>query len=415
MHITLIALGSRGDVQPYATLGQGLQAAGHRVRFATFESFAPLIQSHGLELHPIQGDAQALVGGAGADMLKLVRSFGGLARGYAADLTPLASLKADLIINQLPGALYGYDLAEKLGAPLMMAGVIPLTASRTYPNLAFPPLPSSSYNLLTHRLAEQMVWTMFRSVINEWRQKTLGLPPSPFFGYFRELDRKWVPVLNGFSEHIVPRPPDWGDHVHLTGYWFPRDEAWRPPVELQSFIDSGPPPVFIGFGSMPVRDPARTTRLLLDGIQQSGQRAILHAGWGGLGNEALPANVFAIDYAPYDWLFPRMAAIVHHGGAGTTAAALRSGAPSVVVPFFADQPFWAQRVHALGVGPKPIPQNQLTAERLAEAIHVAVSDPGLRARAADLGQCIRAEDGVARAVEVIQQYLSDGRRGMGRG
>ena len=407
MHITLIALGSRGDVQPYATLGQSLQAAGHRVRFATFESFAPLIQSHGLELHPIQGDAQALVGGAGADMLKLVRSFGSLARGYAADLTPLASLKADLIINQLPGALYGYDLAEKLGAPLMLAGVIPLTASRTYPNLAFPPLPSSGYNLLTHRLAEQMLWAMFRGVINEWRQKTLGLPPSPFFGYFRELDRKRVPVLNGFSEHIVPRPPDWGDHVHLTGYWFPRDEAWRPPAELQSFIDSGSPPVFIGFGSMPVRDPARTTRILLDGIQQSGQRAILHAGWASLGNEALPANVFAIEYAPYDWLFPRMAAIIHHGGAGTTHFGLRAGVPSMIVPFVFDQFYWGNRLEELGVGSPPIPFSRLSANRLAQAINRMTTDSAMRSRAAGLGETIRAEDGLARAIKIIEKRGED--------
>jgi UDP:flavonoid glycosyltransferase YjiC (YdhE family) len=405
MHITLIALGSRGDVQPYATLGQGLQAAGHRVRFATFESFAPLIQSPGLELHPIHGDAQTLVGGAGADMLKLVRSFGGLARGYAADLTPIASLKTDLIINQLPGALYGYDLAERLGVPLIMAGVIPLAASRAYPNLAFPPLPSSGYNLLTHRMAEQMLWAMFRSVINEWRRKSLGLPPSPFFGYFRELDRKRVPVLNGFSKHIVPRPPDWGDHIHLTGYWFPRDEAWRPPVELQSFIDSGSPPVFVGFGSMPVRHPALTTRLILNAIQQTDQRAILHAGWGGLGGESLPSNVFHIDYAPYDWLFPRMAAIVHHGGSGTTNFGLRAGVPSMIVPFVFDQFYWGNRLETLGVGPGPIPIVRLTADRLARAITQMVTDSAMRARAAEMGKKIRSEDGLARAVEIVEHAL----------
>ena len=404
MQITLIALGSRGDVQPYATLGQGLQAAGHRVRFATFESFAPLIAAHGLELHPIQGDAQSLVGGAGADMLKLLRSFSSLARGYATDLTPLVSLKTDLIINQLPGALYGYDLAEKLGAPLVIAGVIPLTASYTYPNLAFPAVPLPGYNRLTHRLAEQMLWGLFRSVINDWRQKTLGLQPSPFFGYFREMDRKRVPVLNGFSAHVVLRPPDWGDHVHLTGYWFPRDEAWRPPPELESFIESGAPPVFIGFGSMPVRDPKRVTQIILDAIQQSGRRAILHAGWGGLGGQSLPANIFAIDYAPYDWLFSRMAALIHHGGAGTTNFGLRSGAPSLIVPFVFDQFYWGRRLAELGVGPAPVPFSRLAADSLALAIHRMVTDSDMRSRAAALGEKIQAENGLRQAIQIIEQY-----------
>jgi UDP:flavonoid glycosyltransferase YjiC (YdhE family) len=212
------------------------------------------------------------------------------------------------------------------------------------------------------------------------------------------------PILNGFSTQVVPRPADWGDHVHITGYWFPKDEAWQPPDDLRTFIQSGPPPVFLGFGSMPVRNPKRTTQIFLDALQRSGQRGILHTGWGGVGDTDLPDYVFKIDYAPYDWLFPRMAMIIHHGGSGTTAFGLRAGVPNLIVPFVFDQFFWGERIRALGVGPKPIPHRRLSAERLARAITLAFNDQAMRQQAHRLGQRIQAENGNANALEVIQRY-----------
>ena len=214
-------------------------------------------------------------------------------------------------------------------------------------------------------------------------------------------------MLNGFSEHVVPRPADWGPNVHVTGYWFPEEEGWLPPEDLCRFIDAGSPPVFIGFGSMPVRKPEETTALLLEAIARSGVRAVLHRGWAGVGGEAPPESVFQIDYAPYGWLFPRMAAIVHHGGSGTTAAALHAGVPSIVVPFLFDQFYWGRRVADLGVGPRPIPFKQLTAEGLAEAMRVATTDPAMRERATALGAKIGAEDGLRAAVDVIHRVLDE--------
>jgi UDP:flavonoid glycosyltransferase YjiC (YdhE family) len=194
--------------------------------------------------------------------------------------------------------------------------------------------------------------------------------------------------------------------VHTTGYWLLREEAWQPSPHLTAFLESGSPPVFVGFGSMPMRDPKTTTTTILEALRQSGQRAILSSGWAGLGESDLPDHVMQIGYAPYSWLFSRMAAIVHHGGSGTTGLALRAGVPSIVMPFGADQPYWGRRVFDLGVGPEPVPFKKLTAERLADVIRKAVTDEAMRQHAAELGAALRSEDGLGDAVRAITAYLN---------
>ena len=410
MHITILALGSRGDVQPYASLGRGLKSAGHGVRLITFESFSALAAQNGLDFHPIQGNPQALVANAGANMLALVRSFGALAAGYARDLSAPHLGQTDLIINQLPAGLYGYDLAEKYGLPIALAAVIPLARTRAFPLMGFPKLRLPGYNKATYFLAEQMAWQMFRGVINRWRKNTLGLRPLPLGGYLSQSEIRQVPILNGFSQYVVPRPADWGEQIHTTGYWFPQDPSWQPPAELSTFIEAGPPPVLIGFGSMPLKKPHQTTRIILEALEQTGQRAILHAGWGGLGDLPLPNTVFMIDYAPYDWLFSRMAMVIHHGGSGTTAFGLRAGIPSCAVPFIFDQFYWGERIAALGAGPKPIPYKTLTAARLREAILQGVGSPQMQQTAAALGQKIRAEKGIENAVEILEKMGEPSRK-----
>jgi len=403
MHITILALGSRGDIQPYTTLGKGLKSAGHQVRFITFESFASLVAENGLDFHPIHGNAQALVANGGAQMLGLIRSFGSLAEGYARDLSAPYLGQTELIINQLPAGLYGFDLSEKFGIPMALAAVIPLARTHTYPLMGFPKLPLPGYNKATYYLGEQMAWQMFRSVINRWRKQTLKLPPLPMTGYFDQLGTRKIPILNGFSQHVVQHPTDWGEHVHITGYWFPADEHWRPPDDLQAFIEAGSPPVFIGFGSMPLKNPQKTTGIILEALRQSGQRGVLHIGWGGIGNRDLPDDVFKIDYAPYEWLFPRMAMVIHHGGSGTTSFGLRSGIPSCVVPFVFDQFYWGERVAKLGVGPNPIPQKALSVQRLKEAITLGTSNSLMRQKSVELGNKIRAENGIENAVRLVEQ------------
>jgi sterol 3beta-glucosyltransferase len=414
MRITIIALGSRGDVQPFVPLGRALQDAGHRVRVATFGAFAGLISGAGLDFHPVRGDIHHLLSSATTgDLLKkrisplhlalaLRRSFASLADTLGDDLSDPALRDTQLLLNQLPAHLYGPDLAEYLGIPWAIVAVIPLARTQYHPIVGFPTafarLPG--YNGLTYRLAEQLGWQLFRKAINLWRRQKLGLPAQPFLGAYKMIYRQRVPMINGFSAHVVSRPPDWGDHVHQTGWWYPEDPRWEPPGDLQRFLEAGAPPVFIGFGSMPVSDPVAITTLIVEAVRLSGQRAILHAGWAGLGGD-LPADIFPITYAPYGWLFPRMAAVVHHGGSGSTGFGFRSGVPSVLVPFVLDQFYWGARAAELGVGPKPVPYRTLTAERLAAAIRIAVSNSEMRRRAADLGQKLDAEDGIRRAVEII--------------
>lgn len=410
--ITILALGSRGDVQPYVTLGLGLRRAGDQVRIATFSAFAPLVRAAGLEFFALPGDAAALLRSAAQNdrllgrnpfeaIRTLARSYGTLARDLPDALETLAD--TDLILNQIPSFLFGGDLAEHLGVPWAVVAVIPMMRTRYRPLVGFPLAPRwmPGYNQLTYRFGEQIGWQLFRGAVNRLR-KRWRLAALPFRGGIDDLYRQRVPFICGFSAHVVPRPPDWGAHIHLTGWWRPEDQDWEPSEALRNFLSAGPPPVFIGFGSMPVADPARVTALIVEAMHQSGMRAILHAGWAGLGG-SLPPEILAIDYAPYGWLFPRMAGIVHHGGSGTTGFALQSGVPSLVVPFAFDQPFWGERTAALGAGPPPLPYHELDAGRLAAALRRMVDDPALHAGAATLGGKLQAEDGIARAVALIER------------
>ena len=308
----------------------------------------------------------------------------------------------ELIVAGIGGLFIGLALAEKLDVPFMQAYLVPFTPTGEFPGVLLPvalPRLGGGFNRLSHRLVRQVMWQGSRAADNVARQQVLDLPAAPLTGPFGSARLRQLPVLYGFSPAVVPRPADWDANIHVTGYWF-LDSAvgWTPPPALAEFLDDGPPPVYVGFGSMASRQPEETADLVLRALAETGQRAVMLLGWAGLRADRLPASVIMVESVPHAWLFPRVAAVVHHGGAGTTAAGLRAGAPSVLIPFFGDQAFWAARVQALGVGPTPISRRELTAARLATAIHQAVTDEALRRRAADLGATIRAEDGVGRAV-----------------
>jgi UDP:flavonoid glycosyltransferase YjiC (YdhE family) len=314
---------------------------------------------------------------------------------------------ADLIVVAGTAFFPGHSAAEKLRAPAVAANYVPITPTRFLATCLLPQVPSwlpgrAVYNLLSHVVVGETFWQLVRQAVNRARADVLGLPPLPWLGPPMHLFRG-VPTLYGFSPTVVPRPPDWGANIHVTGYWFlERGPGWQPPPQLIDFLEAGPPPVCVGFGSMLPPSAARITDVVTRALARSGQRGILLTGWGGLASAPGSDRLFVTDSVPHDWLFPQVAAVVHHGGAGTTAAALRAGVPSVVVPFMADQPFWGWRIHTLRAGPRPIPLRQLTAERLAAAIRTAVNDPRVRQRAARLGKHVGGEDGVARAVEVVE-------------
>lgn len=417
MRIVIIATGSRGDVQPYIALGKGLKTAGHTVRFVTFQNFEALVNSHGLEFWPIQGDVQDIVQGEamrerveGGNFLSLMKQMAEEAQRGAVHMAEgaLAACEGmDILLGGMGGLYIGIALAEKLDLPYLQAYLVPFTPTKAFPSVLAPDLPTwlrGPLNRLSHDLTRQLMWQGFRSADRLARQEVLGLPTASFWGPYNSEHIKGLPILYGFSQSVIPAPQDWHRDIHITGYWFlDSAEEWTPPPALVAFLEAGPPPVYIGFGSMSSRKPGKTADLIVETLRMIDQRAVLLSGWGGLETGDLPDFVFTIDSIPHAWLFPRVAAVVHHGGAGTTAAGLRAGVPSVIIPFFGDQPFWGQRVAQLGVGPQPIPRKQLSVERLTHALKSAVTDEKMRQSAADLGAMIQAEDGISRAVEIIQR------------
>jgi sterol 3beta-glucosyltransferase len=420
MRVLLLILGTRGDVQPFVALGKRLRSAGHDVALCASSSFAPWITEHGLGYAHMNNDIIDLVNsdagrrameGAGGvaglpkRMIESARQFKPIFRRALAEQWAAAQGAEVVIYN--PNAVGGYHIAEALGIVGMMADAIPTwVPTSAFPHVVAPDLKLGGwYNRLTHRLVGVTPRLLFGSVVTRWRQETLKLPPRPLFA--SELVRsngQPVPTLLSFSPHVVAPPPDWPQSVRVTGYWFlDEGQGWQPPPSLLDFLAAGPPPVFVGFGSMAGRHPDRTARTVLDALAQSGQRGLIVTGWGGLSVPDPPPGVYVAEFAPYDWLLPHVAAVVHHGGAGTTAAGLRAGKPTVICPFVADQPFWGRRVAELGVGPVPIPQRRLTADRLARAIREAVTDVQMRRRAAELGVKIRAEDGLGQAAAFIEE------------
>jgi UDP:flavonoid glycosyltransferase YjiC (YdhE family) len=419
MRITILAIGSRGDVQPLLALAVGLQKTGrHRIRFAAPDNFESLVREYRLDFFPLGINTHNLIGARDRSTgLESGRNFLLWSLQALRAIKPMLALlmertwlsckDAETIVYSYIG-IGAYHVAEKVGVPCYMAASVPgLAPTRAYsnPDGVFPPLPlGGGYNLITYFLSRQILQAITGSFINRWRREKLHLSPIPFGKYpYGQLHGRPTPVLGGYSPLVVPKPSDWGEHIHVTGYWFldPKSD-WQPPAPLVEFLESGQPPVYVGFGSMANRSPRQTTQLVSDALERSGQRGVLVTGWGGLEKANLSANVYALEAVHHAWLFPRVSAVVHHGGSGTTGAGLRAGVPSVLVPHMGDQPFWAQRVAELGVDPQPIPRRQLTALRLAGAITSAVTDTGIQTRAKSIGEHIRAEDGIGKAIEILE-------------
>ncbi|MCK5319361.1 MAG: glycosyltransferase family 1 protein, partial [Anaerolineales bacterium] len=243
-------------------------------------------------------------------------------------------------------------------------------------------------------------------VLYKWiRRSNPHLPPLTGWPFAAGSDRR-TPILYAFSPGVLPPPADWGEDVHVTGYWFMDAPDWHPPQKLLDFLDTGPKPIAVAFGSTSSRNPERMAKMIREALALSGQRAVI-VGENNHFND-LPNTIFQLDSAPYSWLFARVSAIVHHGGAGTTGAGLMAGVPNIITPFTSDQPFWGHRVHSLGAGPKPLPAKKLTAQTLAKSIIATVSDQEMSARAKAISVRIRAEDGVSRAIDIVQKYVEGG-------
>lgn len=398
MRITILTIGTHGDVLPYVALGRGLRAAGHDVTVATLSQFESFITEHGLRAANLRGDYLADPQSLRGNPLKRVRRYQQLARATLDDEWRSAQ-EAELLIYN-PAAWGGYHIADKLGIQAFAAFPAPLyTPTREFPSPFFPFRNLGPLNKISHRLFARLGPALFQKPIKQWRREVLGLPPAR--GEER-LQGRPIIKLYAYSSAVVPVPSDWDTNSIVTGYWFlDAPSAWQPTPELTAFMEHGPAPIYVGFGSMAFNDAARQTAIVLEALRLTDQRAVIATGWGGLKSVDVPPAVFVIDAVPHDWLFPQVSAVVHHGGAGTTGAGLRAGKPMVICPFVGDQSFWGWRVAALGAGPQPISQWRLTAARLAEAIRSAVNDEHIRQRAASLGTTIRSEDGVGRALAHI--------------
>jgi sterol 3beta-glucosyltransferase len=415
MDMTLISYGSRGDFQPYLALARALRYVGHRVRLVAPPNFANLAQGYPVEFCPVGVDLQAHLSGRIKELSKSGKAIRGL-RALRDEMVSIlddvardtwqASQGAELVIGVGPAS---YSVAEKLGVPFIEVAMQPVTPTRAFPSPIAPAWLQlgGTVNRLTHIAFEQLFWQLYRANTNRVRTQLLGLPPYALAGPLRHLREDGLLRLYAYSSHVVPRPDDWAANHQVSGYWFlPPPSGWQPPPELAAFLAAGPPPVYVGFGSMMAGDPQKTTALVTEALARSGRRGILSGGWGALDATISPSEqVLFVDGIPHHWLFPQMAAIVHHGGAGTTGAALRSGVPSVVVPFSFDQPFWGNRVAALGVGPQPIPRAKLTATGLADAIDQTARNTQMRERAAQLGGQIQGEHGTAQAIDHIHRVL----------
>ncbi|MFI2411523.1 glycosyltransferase [Streptomyces sp. NPDC018947] len=402
MRILIAAAGSRGDVAPYTGLGARLRRAGHDVALATTEHFAPLVRDAGLEFRALPADPRGRGGAPGGrELMRTAAAFvTDLGQGFA----DAAADGADLFLLTTTTAPLGWHLTEATGTPSLGVYLQP-----TAPTGDFPPVVTGTRSLgrpvnrAAGRLALRMADRVYAQGVAELRRR-LGLPPLAASAMRRHREQESWPVLHGFSTALVPRPADWRPGLEVVGTWWPHHDPTAPlPADLEDFLRAGPRPVLIGFGSMAAGDGERLSELAVRALRRAGLRGILQSGSAGLAADG--DDVLTLGDVPHAPLFPRLAAVVHHAGAGTTAAALRAGIPSVPVPVTADQPFWARRLAALGAAPAPIPYRSLTAERLADALTRVVRQSAYTRAATAGARHMASEDGAARVARAIERSV----------
>jgi sterol 3beta-glucosyltransferase len=415
VNITILTYGSRGDVQPFLPLSLSLMARGHNVTLAAPVRFQNLVEEHGVVFAPLAGDPEDLsrrFNESGFNFIKQVRDMMSHAVEIGAEMlrrTEEVCRDADLIVHTFAHAVGAHTLAREKNIPDIHIQTFPMFApTGDYPNVTMPDLRLRALNRLTHVVSKKVTrWTSFLGF--EQVRRRAGLPKRKlYFPFDDDPLRPPTPVLCAWSPNVLPPSSDWNSNVYVTGYFFFNSTTpYHPPVELQNFLETGAPPVCVSFGSMVNRGAKRIDAIVREALKQTNNRGIILSGWGGV-NQDSSNELLYLDSAPHHWLLPRCRMVIHHGGAGTTSAGLWAGIPNIVVPFTADQPFWGMRVRAVGAGPQPIRVKNLSVENLAQAI-VDADEDAIRKRAQDIGQRIRGEDGVKRAVDLIESHESSWR------
>jgi sterol 3beta-glucosyltransferase len=414
VRVLIVTSGSMGDVAPYTGLGAGLRAAGHAVTAAAHESFRPVFAAAGLPFEPLPGDMRAILprargqdgrtSGTGPRALaRLLR----IARPVIEELgdgivAAVRRARPEVVLLSTVVAPLGYQVAEAAGIPWAGAFLQPVAPTREFGSVLLGGRSIGPWgNRAVTAAAAFVSQSLYAGPVQRLR-RSLGLPHEPIRTLRTWQDGGRYPVFHGFSPAVVPRPSDWRPQLEVVGYWWPAARpGWQPPAELRDFLAAGPPPVFVGFGSMAPGQGDRLAGTIRAAVHRAGVRAVVQTGWADLRVDS--DEVLTIGEAPHDWLLRRMAAAVHHAGAGTTAAALRAGVPAVPVPVLADQPFWADRAHRLGAATRPIPFSRLTADRLAAALRQVTASGHLPARARAVAARLATEDGTAR----IATWLRD--------
>eukprot|EP00029_Vermamoeba_vermiformis_P002685 TRINITY_DN1305_c0_g1_i1.p2 TRINITY_DN1305_c0_g1~~TRINITY_DN1305_c0_g1_i1.p2 ORF type:complete len:1388 (+),score=391.80 TRINITY_DN1305_c0_g1_i1:4484-8647(+) len=413
LRFTFMIVGSRGDVQPVIALALRLETYGHKCKIATHEAHRKFVEENGLAFYPLAGDPKDLMAlCVKNDMFSISFFKEALSKftHFMADLlvTCWDACKTDTdVILENPACMAGPSIAEKLGIPLIEMFTIPWTRTTQFPNpFAVSSAASPIYNYSSFVAMEQGMYQPMRGILNKFRSQVLGLPFLGITDYRIHSDRH-IPFIYCWSPSVLPKPHDWPEYIDVTGYWFMEpDKNYKPDPKLVQWLKNGPKPIYIGFGSVTVEDPDGLTKTIFEAVKMSGARAVLSKGWGGMGADNYPDYIFPVDNVPHDWLFPFCAGTIQHGGAGTTAAALRAGIPTMIVPFFGDQFFWAKRIETLGVGPTHMSIKNINTEKLSKSINTLLTDREMIQRAASLGEQIRSQDGVGRAVAAINRSIS---------
>lgn len=421
MIASILAYGSRGDVQPAIALARGLVARGHEVRLLASPSFAHLAAGRGVDFRPLDIDIQEDLGSkqgrrllaGGAGRVALARWMASVARRHVMNIAPQVRANTEgshVIVGSGVMDPFASIVARYWKAPCVHFWMQPNVPTRDFlcpvmvdPRREFP----GWLNKWGYRAIQQAAW-MFLRPLASGICKSYGLPPPDLSWNSARGGRRGETLLHAYSEALAPRPRDWPNWAEVTGFWFlDRDEDWRPPEDLQRFIEAGPPPLYVGFGSTVAKDAKATLETALAALRIGKIRAVMKL-VEGMDPALLPDHVRQIGVAPFDWLFPRMSAIVHHGGAGTTAAALRAGKPSLAIPFMADQFFWARQLRRRGLAPPVAPRERLTAGGFGAAVDALLGDPELRRRTEEAGARVRAEDGLGRAITVVERRAAEG-------
>ncbi|MEU9489476.1 glycosyltransferase [Streptomyces decoyicus] len=416
--ILITAAGSYGDVAPYTGLGARLRDAGHEVALATHDTYAPLVRAAGLEFRRLPADPRTRRPGtvdearptAPGSKRALMRQAAAFIKELGGGIADAAPEDTGLLLLSATTAPLGHHLAEALDIPSLDLPLVPGA-----PTGDFAPVVSGGRSLgrwgnrAAGRLSLRVIDRLYADATRDLRSR-LGLPPATPRTVRRRAEAAGRPVLHGFSEVLLPRPTDWRSGLDVVGNWWPwHAPDARLPDLVEDFLAAGPPPVFVGFGSMAGGDGERLSTLAAAALRRAGVRGVLQSGWAGLTTRHAPehADLLTIGDVPHALLFPRMSAVVHHCGAGTTAAGLRAGVPTVPVPVTADQPFWAARLASLGVATAPVPFADLSADnavaRLADAVTQAVTSPARRDHATEAARRLAAEDGAGEVIKAVDR------------